>query len=296
MNESGSDVCPYLGSQDDPETALCYPSLLNRCYRPIPTAQVKLNYQLNCCLSTGYSKCMVFQRDVGIPPPLKKRDRRQKVARSKRSQVFLWMILGVIVIIGLIVWQSLSGGIFRFTSLGDSLGGVKPIAFMDTNSLIPTIVPTMIPRASTATLIPFSPSPTWTLASFTPTLAVFHALETPIGITNQFVIHRVQLGESLPLLAMRFGTTTEAIQWVNFKIKLPLLLGALIIIPVNQTDISGMPSFEAYMVEKDISVEALAKQLMVDPSVFESYNDLRDGQVLIADEWVLVPHISTPTP
>ena len=70
----------------------------------------------------------------------------------------------------------------------------------------------------------------------------------------------------------------------------------MIVIPVDQTDVSGMPAFEAYMVEKDIPVEELAKQLMVDPAVFANYNELRDGQVLVADEWVLIPHISTPTP
>ena len=44
------------------------------------------------------------------------------------------------------------------------------------------------------------------------------------------------------------------------------------------------------------AVEALAKQVLVDPVILEYYNELQAGQVLAAGEWVLVPHISTPTP
>ena len=106
----------------------------------------------------------------------------------------------------------------------------------------------------------------------------------------------MQPGESLTLLATQFGTTLSAIQQVNYNIKFLLVAGSLIIIPVNQTDVSGLPSFEAYRVEKDIPAEQLASQLLVDPSLFEYYNELQGGQVLVADEWVLVPHISTHTP
>ena len=75
-----------------------------------------------------------------------------------------------------------------------------------------------------------------------------------------------------------------------------LLINNLIIIPVNQTDVRGLPAFQAFMVENGITVEALAKQVLVDPVMLEYYNELQAGQVLAAGEWVLVPHISTPTP
>jgi LysM repeat protein len=124
----------------------------------------------------------------------------------------------------------------------------------------------------------------------------FHALETPIGIEHQFIIHRILLGESLPLISTHYGTTVEAIQLVNSYIQIPLLVDFLVIIPVNQTDVSGLPAFEAYRVEKDTPVEELAQQLLVDPAVLKYYNDLKDGQVLTAGEWVLVPHTGTATP
>jgi hypothetical protein len=171
-----------------------------------------------------------------------------------------------------------------------------------TSTITPTTIhtPVIYPVEVKATLTPAIPSatplPTRKVGTSTPTLIAFHALETPIGIAHPLVIHQVQLGESLTLLSRQFGTTTSAIQQVNFNIQFPILVGTLIIIPVNQTDVSGMPSFEAYMVESDIPAEELAKQLMVDPAVFEYYNELKDGQMLIADEWVLVPYISTPTP
>jgi len=127
-------------------------------------------------------------------------------------------------------------------------------------------------------------------------LVLFHSLETPIGMEHPLIIHRVFSGESLTSIPAQFGTTIEAIQQVNFNLKFPLLVGSLIIIPVNQTDVSGFLAFEAFMVEKDIPVEDLAQQLMIDPALLKYYNDLQDGQVLISDEWVLVPHMGTATP
>jgi len=295
INANGSDVCSYLGSQEDPETALWYPSLNNRCYRSQPAASIKLDYQRTRCLTTSYSECTVCQRGDGLPPTQDIGEYRRRSLNNISSRVHLWMILGVIVIIGLLIWQSLSVGLFRFKGWGNSPGGAKPIALTENGRLIPSIVPTLVQRTSTATMVPFSPSPTWTVATFMPTRNVFHALETPIGITTQFVIHRVQLGESLTLLSTQFGTTVGAIQQVNFNIKFPLLVDSLIIIPINQTDVSGLPSFEAYMVEKDMPAEELAKQLSVNPSLFEVYNDIKANQVLKNGEWVLVPRSPVTT-
>ena len=215
------EVCPYLGSEGDRRDCPLVSSLINRCYRANLAAPIKLNYQLTCCLTKGYSTCAICQGNESLPPPLEKRVLRQRPERSKRSQVSFWMILGAIVIIGLLAWQSLSGGLFRFDGWRNSLWGAKAIALTETSNVIPTIVPTLAQSTSTATLIPFTPSPTLTVATFTPTLAVFHALETPIGIVKQFIIHRVQLGESLPLLATRFGTTIGAIQQVNYCLMFP---------------------------------------------------------------------------
>jgi hypothetical protein len=121
-------------------------------------------------------------------------------------------------------------------------------------------------------------------------------LETPIGIKYPFIIHRVLDGESLILISNHYRTTAEAIQLVNYNLPIPLQVDYFIIIPINQTDVSGLPAFEAFMVKENIPVEQLAQLLMVDPGVFKYYNALQDGQVVPANAWMLVPHTGTATP
>jgi hypothetical protein len=292
-NGNAGQVCPYLGLRDDPETALYYPSPLNHCYRAKPATPVKSEYQGTCCLTATHSECRVYQKDPGFPLPPDLRNRQHGSAQRKRSKVRLWVILFVLVVIGLMVWQSLSSGLLRFAGWEHSNGETVPVLLTETGDPTPPVAPTLVQDTSTPTFLPPSPSPTWTS---TPTVVRFHALETPIGIEHQFIIHRVLLGESLTLISTHYGTTDKAIQLVNYYIQIPLWVDSLVIIPVNQTDVSGLPVFEAYRVEKDTPVEELAQQLMVDPAVLKYYNDLKDGQVLAADEWVLVPHTGAATP
>jgi hypothetical protein len=206
------------------------------------------------------------------------------------------MILSAIGILGLLVWLGLSRGLFRFASLGRPSGEAAPVALTHTRTLIPPVIPAPVQPTATPTSLRPSPSPTRTVGTSTPTIMAFHTLETPIGMAHRLIIHRILNGESLTSLSAQYWTTDEAIRLVNFNSQSPLLVGKLIIIPVDQTDVSGLPAFEAFLVAEDISVEALAKQLLVDPAVLESYNDLQAGQVLAADEWVLVPHLSPVTP
>jgi len=43
-NGNGSQICPYLGLSDDPETALYFPSAINHCNRAKPAFPVKSDY------------------------------------------------------------------------------------------------------------------------------------------------------------------------------------------------------------------------------------------------------------
>ncbi len=76
----------------------------------------------------------------------------------------------------------------------------------------------------------------------------------------------------------------------------PIRIGWLIIVPINQTDVRGLPVFEAYEVKADVAVQILAQQLSIDPALLELYNDLGNDELLSSGEWVLVPHMGTATP
>jgi LysM repeat protein len=202
----------------------------------------------------------------------------------------------VIGILGLLIWGSLSSGLFRFADWRHPSGDTGPIVMTVTGNRTPSVVPKLVQRTSTPASLPPSPSPTRRIATSTPTVIPFHALETPIGREHSFIIHRILDGESLDSISENYGTTPEALQLVNYDLQIPLLTGYLIIIPVDQTDVIGLPVFEAYMVKENVTVESLAQQLNIDPAALKLYNNLENGQVLIANEWVLVPHLGTPTP
>jgi len=296
INDNGSEVCPYLGLSDDPGTVFRYPSSINQCYRAKPATPVKLKYQGTCCLTTNHSECKVYQNDAGLPLPRELEYQPLKLAQSKRSKVYLWTILFAIVVIGLTIWGNLSNVPFLSAGREHPSGDSGFIALTEMVNLTPSVILTLIRGTSTATLLPRSPSPIRTIVTSTPTAMPFHALETPIGIDHQFIIHRILDGESLNLISGNYGTTPEALQLINYDLQIPLPINSLIIIPFHKTDVSGLPVFEAYMVKADIPVEDLAQRLMVDPAMLMYYNDLQSGQVLTVDEWVLIPHISKATP
>ena len=277
-------LCPYLGQRSDPGTALSYPSVLNRCYHTKPVVAINLGHQEEFCLTTNYPNCKEYAREPDAAPPIALHGSSESRSR-KRPGNKKW-VLGIVLLgLGLIVaWQFITRG-EGFDQFFGGPTGITESTETSTESTSTFLSPT---TTSTPT-----PTPTFVDTAISrPPLG----LEIPRGIEHQFVIHRVLQGESLNLISNHYGTTVEAIQHVNYYFPIPLWVDSLIIIPVNQTDVSGIPAFEAYRVEKDIPAEELAQQLMVDPAVLKYYNDLKDGQVLTADEWVLVPHTGTATP
>jgi len=148
-----------------------------------------------------------------------------------------------------------------------------------------------------------TPTPA-SLATATPTFAMqtspsrtvsSHALETPIGIENKIVIHRVLAGESIVSIANQYWTTAEAIRAVNYSLPSPLRISWLIIVPINQTDIQGLPAFDGFEVTMDITVGLLLQQLPTNPTLLKFYNGFGNGEILTSGEWVLAPHMTTAT-
>ena len=110
-----------------------------------------------------------------------------------------------------------------------------------------------------------------------------------IGINPLFKIHRVKRGENLNVLAFANGTTSAAIVAVNYHLTTPLWAQQIIIIPVNQTDVSDLPPFEPYRVTEDTTTATVAEQLGVDADLLQYYNGLDTSDQLLADDWIVVP-------
>ena len=115
------------------------------------------------------------------------------------------------------------------------------------------------------------------------------ALNTPIGKEIQFIIHRVAEGETTSQYAQRYNTSIEAINAVNYFLPPSLWINWLIVIPLDLTEVEGLPAFEAYLVEEDVTLDELAEQLSASLDEMCLYNGIDSNHTLHDGEWVLVP-------
>lgn len=123
-----------------------------------------------------------------------------------------------------------------------------------------------------------------------------HALETPFGSTDVYLIHRVLGGESLEWIAKNHNTSVEAIRVANFNMAANLWEDSRIIIPVGRTDIVGITPMTVMKITGEaISLEALAEQEQANLMLLCQVNDRPHSYVFGPGEWVLIPHTVTPT-
>jgi hypothetical protein len=285
-----AQVCPFLGLIDDPATALSFPSPHNRCFHAKPVQPVSLKYQGTYCLASEYTNCEEYLRKADTPLPARMRFEPNARGRTTLGKTGVWILLFVLGIAAVFTWQVLARGPLGFGILGNPMPAVStPVIISESGSQNLPLMETQAPSTFTPTPRATS-SPTPAMPTKNPMINSSHALETPIGNEHKFVIHRVQAGESLESIANHYWTTFDAIQAVNYNLPSPILEDWLIVIPVDQTDIQGLPAFEVYAVKTEIDVETLAQKTNADPVLLKLYNSLSDGEVLHAGDWVLIPH------
>lgn len=282
-------VCPFLGLQDDSSTAYQFASYAHQCFHARPVSAVKPEAQRKYCLTINHATCEEFIRTPNTALPTSLRfENGSKLLEVTRKR-WVWVFLLVLALLTGIAWLirsrvPLSSGNPAQAPIVVMSAGLKDTA---TQALInkptkvqPTTTPTIVVTATT----------NQELKAIIPAVRPPHYLETPIGLEQKLIIHRVLVGESLPSIANLYWTTTEAIQSVNYSLPIPLLIDWLVVVPSNQKDVKGLPAFKAYIVTADVSVTTLAQQLSIDPGLLELYNGLKGEDTLKTGEWVLVPH------
>lgn len=145
----------------------------------------------------------------------------------------------------------------------------------------------------TATSIRVPTSPQASASSLTPLPisagACGYALDTLFGGTVKFLLHRIQSGESLAVLADRYHTTTRAIIAVNYHLPLPVWADWVVVIPDQTADVEGIPPFESYQaVNLKMTLDELAHQLGVDAQTLQTYNNFQPSCNAFSG-WLLVP-------
>jgi hypothetical protein len=275
-------VCHYLGLKDDSDTALAYPSPANHCYRISPVTPIKIDHQEEFCLSGKHRLCPIFQGEPGRS----KKSLKNYSRRSRRLPYWIrhagtWLFPTIIVLASII-------------ALVFFLSQKQPETTMEMSSEFP---PTRS-LESTKTFFPDTPtaSMTLTLVVITPAMQIVHDLEVPIGTQTSLVIHRVNAGESLALMAKTYNTTEEAITSLNYNLSLPLWPNLVIVIPLNLVDVTNLPQFQAYQVLESLSLQDLESLTGSDLESLRIYNGVEVEHIFTIGEWVLIPHLRLPTP
>lgn len=291
--QPSSNFCKHLGLLADPETSLTYPSLAHHCFRCNSPAIPLLEHQENYCLVDAHQSCPVFmQAQKGKFP---KQYQAKKQFFSGRLKIFI-VLISLFLLIGMFLFvrgPTLFAPIFPanqnpfFISIPQTKT-VQPTDIFYPPSQTPSLTKTSTPTAT------FTPTLTATFA-LTPTVTpALHGLELPIqGGTKNFVIHRIAPGETLEKFIKNYATSSDVINYINYRIPTPLWADSIIILMPGFTVVDrSLPSFEAYQVkETEISIEDLAQKLQVEVATLKYYNNCTSGCRLFRGDWVLIPHL-----
>lgn len=273
-------ICPHLGFEDDPETALAYPAVHNFCYHCKPISPVVFDHQREVCLTPEYLHCPVYQ--TAVPEPLPKNLRGKRRSDSKSHSRLSILILCLVLLFGLAVAILL--GLIK---LPGNSAAIPVIVRHETPSQRATL-----PAANFTATVTVTPTirPTMTRETDVPTPSP-HALETPFGVSPKLVIHQVREGEGFIRLAEQYGTTADAIKAINFELPETLFVDTILVIPLNTDDVTGLPRFSLRQINTEgLTIESYADRMSMDAQALKKFNELPDGYVLQMGEWLLIPN------
>lgn len=156
-------------------------------------------------------------------------------------------------------------------------------------------------QATPTALIEINPStlpPTWTQAP-TATLLVISTLGpdmmTPFGPGGQYILHEVQPGESLALLATTYETSIEVLESLNvFPQGSSLWVGQIVLVMPTQTDPSGLSAFQVIRLDVRTRVVDFSEEYNISIADLKLLNSLGLDEWLPAGRWMIVPY-STET-
>jgi len=114
------------------------------------------------------------------------------------------------------------------------------------------------------------------------------ALTEPFGPNEEYVIHKINPGETYLILEQLYLTSSDVIKAANV-IQGSLQIDQLLVIILELTDPSGIQPFGIWFAERDISIEDLVERLGVLPADLIYYNDLTVGEVISMGRWLIYP-------
>jgi LysM repeat protein len=222
-------ICPYLALADDGRTVADGFDPEHRCHALTPPAALERSRQVQLCLTEAHARCERFAAartawlaaSSGLPRVapdvdfgrtrlvLEPEAAWRNISSSPTARLTRGAVLVAAVALAVV-------GLLVLSSVFHLLGGTP------SESPSPTPLPTATasPQASSA------PGSTAASPSIAP--ASVAASATPAASQRSYI---VQEGDTLNLIAQRFGTTTEAIQAANGLTGTEINIGQVLIIP-----------------------------------------------------------------
>jgi LysM repeat protein len=286
-------TCPFLGMPGDAKTSLAFPSAWNYCHHCKPVASVSLAHQRSHCLTGEYEACPVFLQSLNdaLPHNLRGKSARPVKKKTPWVIVFLFPTLLAVIFFG---WHFLTRDVAfapAFPEISSPTASLLPVSSTITSSP---------QQANPLTIFtPFSlPTPNATHISRVTPISTRrpHTIDDLIGRYYMFKIHRVQQIEDIEGLARSNSTTVAVVMELNYKLQTPLWPGQLVLLPLNQRDVSLLPQFEIYRVMEDITTDELASKLNADAAQLRYYNGLEPKEEFLMKEWIIIPREKTRKP
>jgi hypothetical protein len=285
--------CPFLGQDQDPQTHISFSSEHNYCYRTEKPTAVLPEQQQKYCLTKNYPGCPVYQdiSHLTLPVEVGNHAVDQKRPKSKIAMAFSALLMLIAFVVSwFYIFKPMTNRQPVLTTISVNTNAI-PSRIVEQEAVIQS---TPSPTFQAAVAIHLSPTPT-ELPTSIPFTAVPLGLGTPSKTTPQLLIHQIVPGDSLALLAKRFGTSVAAIRNVNYFLPVPLWEGVLVIIPINTIDVSDLPAFEPYQVkDRSMTLKDVAFALNTDPKLLNRYNPGDPNAFLFVDSWLMIPRPFPP--
>ncbi len=274
-------ACPHLGLIHDAASHMNFPSLSNQCLKCKKPGSPNFDHQQNYCLSKNYVDCVLAQSDRKIPMPI-----AIGVPAPSPYRLFWFISIPAVLILAAVFILYRNPVVSAAPALIPAAGLSTPI----TPLASPTDRKVVSKTASLSAAVGSTPLPSQISMPFVSPHG-FEVTKIPSGSDQVYLIHIVAQGETLDVIAANYATTVQAIIAVNYELTPPVWVDYPIVIPLDATDVAGLPSFTVYIVEEyeTISSKELAEILAVDAADLEFYNVCSANCQFVSGDVLLVP-------
>lgn len=297
-------ICPYIGLFSDAQTAMENPSPQNFCHNLKPVSSPSLAHQSAFCLKDTFTQCQYFSEKAENPGYVES----AKINQKNRK----WMLLVLVALLGFALLGVIffaRGELSAWLIPPAPQKGSTPVLDLTASTQVPSVEP-----VQTKTVVDLKPTAPVELAESTLTMEnqtqptsgltpilikaeeTLQSTQTPVAKGRVFLLHRVSRGEDLLAIAEKYNTSVDAIRTVNYNIAPELWVDTMIVIPVDQTDVTGVtPMIPLEITGSEKSIQELAVEHTISPDLLGEVNSRSITYRFQIGEWVIMPQV-IPSP